>query len=181
MWSGRNTCSSIPRECLHKIGPVGSRSNILMDKYKPRMEALVSTGNRKLKYSKCTKLDISYWVIWYNRNKIYHEGIRDNIMDTVVFINAYSLEIQQVGESTILTPTQVCDRWEPPEDNIVKVNFDATDQQNLNKVVSGIIIRNSEGLVMASCIYQRLNVTSLTMAKMRACLQVVVFADELGF
>ncbi|MBA0842524.1 hypothetical protein Goarm_002344 [Gossypium armourianum] len=137
MWSGGNACSSIPGVCLHKIGPVGSRSNILMDKHKPRMEAL---------------------------------GIRDKIKDVVVFINAYSLEIQQVGESTILTPTQVCDRWEPPDDNIVKVNFDAADQQNLNKAIFGIILRNSEGLVMASCIYQWLNVTSPSMAETRACL-----------
>ncbi|MBA0873003.1 hypothetical protein Goshw_025177, partial [Gossypium schwendimanii] len=70
-----------------------------------------------------TKPDLSYWAIWYNRNRIYHKGIRDKIRDMVVFINAYSLEIQQVGESTKLTPTQVCDKWEPPDDNIVKVNF----------------------------------------------------------
>lgn len=42
----------------------------------------------------CRKLAISYWALWFTRNKLYHEGIRDSVHDMVSFINAYFLETE---------------------------------------------------------------------------------------
>ncbi|MBA0763154.1 hypothetical protein Gotri_012659, partial [Gossypium trilobum] len=53
----------------------------------------------------------------------------------------------------------------PPNGESVKENFDASYQQHLNRSISGVIVRNNEGLVMASCIYPVENVLDLTMVK----------------
>lgn len=96
------------------------------------------------------------------------------------FIKAYILEIEQLREISKFKHNIYCDIWEPPKGDIVKINFDATYCQQSNKSISGIIIRN-KGLVMASCIYPWKNILNSTMAEARACLQAVIFTEELGF
>ncbi|PPS13891.1 hypothetical protein GOBAR_AA06690 [Gossypium barbadense] len=74
----------------------------------------------------CRKLAISFWALWYNRNKIYYEGVRDRVQDVVRFINAYLMEIDQLNNllHSISTPEQTA--WEPLEGDAIKFNFDAS-------------------------------------------------------
>ncbi|MBA0632672.1 hypothetical protein Godav_001367 [Gossypium davidsonii] len=69
--------------------------------------------------------------------------------------------------------------WQPPRGNVIKINFDASFNQNYHKSISGIIAQNKEGLVMASCTYPWENISDLTMAEARACLQAVVIIKKL--
>ncbi|MBA0662412.1 hypothetical protein Goklo_006541, partial [Gossypium klotzschianum] len=119
--------------------------------------------------------------LWYNRNKVLHEGIRKWVQDTVVFINGYYLKIEQLGELSGVMQRPKFDSWELSESDVIKINFDAFYHQKLHKSSSGIIARNKEGLVMATCIYPWENVLNPILAKVRACLQVVIFTKELGF
>ena len=42
-------------------------------------------------------------------------------------------------------------RWRPPSVELVKINFDGMVFANENKYGIGMVIRNDEGLVLASC------------------------------
>ncbi|MBA0803183.1 hypothetical protein Gohar_013425, partial [Gossypium harknessii] len=63
----------------------------------------------------------------------------------------------------------------------LKKNFDASYQGHQNRSISSIIIRNNEGLVMASCVYPVANVRDLTMIEAWVCFQAVTFIEKLGF
>ncbi|MFQ6623650.1 hypothetical protein Gotur_003347 [Gossypium turneri] len=82
----------------------------------------------------------------------------------------------EVIKTKIATNTNV---WQPPRGNVIKINFDASFNQNYHRSISGIIARNKEGLVMASCTYLFENTSNPTMAEARACLQAM--AEEIGF
>lgn len=63
----------------------------------------------------------------------------------------------------------------------MKVNFDASFQQTTKKSVQGVLIRNYEGLIMGACTYPIDHILDPTMVKVRACLQALQFAEDLGF
>lgn len=46
----------------------------------------------------CKIRSIAYWAIWYNRNKLYHERIREQAHEVVGFIMAYYAETTILGE-----------------------------------------------------------------------------------
>lgn len=73
----------------------------------------------------CIILAISFWALWYNRNKIYHEGIKERDQDIVGFINAYNLEIEQLGKLSITLDNPSVSVWEPLEGEVIKFIFDA--------------------------------------------------------
>ncbi|MBA0869676.1 hypothetical protein Goshw_001385 [Gossypium schwendimanii] len=39
---------------------------------------------------------ISYWAIWYAKNKIVHEGVRQSVQELIVFIKASPSELEAV-------------------------------------------------------------------------------------
>lgn len=103
---------------------------------------------------------ISFWAIWFNRNRIYHEGQTPNEQEVISFINAYLSENDFI-EGVFMTRTMPKKiKWEPPDRNIIKINFDASFQQSLNISKAGIIARNKNGLIMAACIYPFLNIST---------------------
>ncbi|KAK5812224.1 hypothetical protein PVK06_027645 [Gossypium arboreum] len=61
----------------------------------------------------------------------------------------------------------------PPEESIVKINFDASFQQITNSTILGIIIQDHEGLIMRACTYPIKNVLDPAMAEASACQQAV--------
>ncbi|XP_016690590.1 uncharacterized protein [Gossypium hirsutum] len=153
-----------------------------------------STTNRESNWKKWLALEfenysneackiraISFWALWYNCNRISHEGIRERAHEIVRFINAYYSEITQMGE--ILKNRQETKRfvWEPPVDDAVKINFDASFNQHSRRSCSLVIARNKEGLVMASCTYSWENISDPVIAEAMACLQAVTMAEEIGF
>ncbi|MBA0549325.1 hypothetical protein Golob_020361 [Gossypium lobatum] len=130
---------------------------------------------------KCRTLMISFWAIWFNRNRIYHEGQTPNEQEVISFINAYLSENDFI-EGVFMTRTMPKNiKWEPPDRNLIKINFDASFQQSLNISKAGIIARNKNGLIMAACIYPFLNISTPELPKAWACLHAVTFGEELGF
>ncbi|KAK8557234.1 hypothetical protein V6N13_013509 [Hibiscus sabdariffa] len=63
----------------------------------------------------------------------------------------------------------------------VKVNFDASFNQSLLQSVSGIVIRNSDGLLMAADSFPNSHVVSPEMAEALACEQALTLSKDLGF
>lgn len=44
-------------------------------------------------------------------------------------------------------------RWEPPQGNKIKVNFDASLQRDSPRSITGIVIQNRDGLTVGACAY----------------------------
>lgn len=73
-------------------------------------------------------LVVSYWAVWYNRNKLEHEGIKDNVGQVIRFIRAYIVEIKFLNQDFIVKPLPTKATWEPPKNHQFKINFDASLQ-----------------------------------------------------
>ncbi|KAA3463976.1 reverse transcriptase [Gossypium australe] len=135
----------------------------------------------KLNIEACKIRSIAYWAIWYNRNKLYHEGVREHVNDVIGFIKAYYSEISCIGERLRTTNESTAPVWKPPANDIIKINFDASFNRLTRCSNSGIIARNKEGLTMAACTFPWENIPNPVMAEARACLQAIIMAEEMGF
>lgn len=93
--------------------------------------------------------------------------------EIVRFVKAYCIEIATLG--VILRQIQVADssEWKPPENDIIKINFDASFNYHTK--------RSCSGLVMAACTFPWENIADSAMAEARACLQAITMAEEMGF
>ncbi|KAH1038634.1 hypothetical protein J1N35_040377 [Gossypium stocksii] len=94
---------------------------------------------------------IHLWAIWYNKNKIFHKGKTVLKRDIVGFINAYYAETTHIGELIKCINEINNIMWQQPKGDIIKINFDMSFNQNQHSSMSGIVVRNKNGLVMASC------------------------------
>ncbi|MBA0679757.1 hypothetical protein Goari_011509, partial [Gossypium aridum] len=41
---------------------------------------------------------ISYWALWYNPSKAYHEGVRKRVHEVLAFISAYISEMEKLED-----------------------------------------------------------------------------------
>ncbi|KAA3469009.1 reverse transcriptase [Gossypium australe] len=109
----------------------------------------------------CEVKAIVYWALWYNRNKVRHEGVRGHVRDILAFIKAYHTEVSSLRVFTIQTTS---------------IHKEVTKRS-----ISGIIARNKDGLVMAACTCPWDNIPDPTTAEARACLQAIDMAEGMGF
>ncbi|KAL4272913.1 hypothetical protein GQ457_13G017030 [Hibiscus cannabinus] len=72
-------------------------------------------------------------------------------------------------------------RWSLPASGIIKINFDTSFLSSTKEAFSGIVARNSTGLIMAACIIPHSDVNDAFVAEAKACESAVLFAIELGF
>ncbi|KAK5825275.1 hypothetical protein PVK06_020089 [Gossypium arboreum] len=131
--------------------------------------------------SMCKKTTIIYRALWHNRIKIYHEGVRKSMHELLAFINTYILETKKLEDIAIPMQNPKVSKWEPPNGENVKANFDASFYQQSNRSISRILIRNKEGLVIATFTHSNKHMIGSTMEKVQACLQSLTFAEELSF
>ncbi|KAA3481719.1 reverse transcriptase [Gossypium australe] len=73
------------------------------------------------------------------------------------------------------------DFWRPPKAEQVKANFDAAFSQQYMIAIAGIIIRNHEGFVIGAYTYPLGRIKDPTTTEVKACLQAVIFGEEMGF
>ncbi|KAH1082239.1 hypothetical protein J1N35_022000 [Gossypium stocksii] len=112
---------------------------------------------------------------------IYHEGAGQNAFGIIAFIKAYITENDNLEEVSTTMQTPVDRKWGPPIGTVMKLNFDAAFHQHTNISISGIIARNTEGQIMAACTHLNEYVMDSTVAEAPACLQSLIFAEDLGF
>ncbi|KAK9035311.1 hypothetical protein V6N11_077353 [Hibiscus sabdariffa] len=126
-------------------------------------------------------LVITYWAIWYAKNKLIYKGSICSIPATSTFIQAFILEIESLVVVSAPKPVPKDVKWFPPDNNSIKINFDASFNISTNSSVTGIVARNFQGLVMAACTFSHSAVTDAFTAEALACETAVTFVSDLGF
>ena len=71
-------------------------------------------------------------------------------------------------------------RWKPPDQGVYKVNYDGAISTQQAKVGIGVVIRNEDGVVMASMSQQLPLPTTVAMVEALAARKAIEFALELG-
>lgn len=74
---------------------------------------------------KCKMWGIIFWVVWHNRNIIYHERAHQNAFGVIAFVKAYVQKLENLNRVMSTIQQSVIFRWEPPIGDIINVNFDA--------------------------------------------------------
>ena len=122
------------------------------------------------------------WSLWQRRNKLridlpYHP-LNQVGPHSTKFLQDYldSQDTQTPSNSTTL-PTQ---SWTPPNTNSFKANFDGAVFNNSNSTGVGVIIRDSNGEVIAAMFERILLPTTMMEVEMLACRRAVTFAIEVG-
>ncbi|KAK9010599.1 hypothetical protein V6N11_043480 [Hibiscus sabdariffa] len=123
---------------------------------------------------------VTFWAVWYSRNKLIHEGISPSVPESLSFIQAFIRECGSLISFAVVEPTTPRRRWSAPALNFVKCNFDSAFDVHCNESIFGFLCRNSEWLIMVVGVVPHRNVADAFMAEALACLQAVLFAIELG-
>ncbi|GMI98381.1 hypothetical protein like AT2G04420 [Hibiscus trionum] len=91
------------------------------------------------------------------------------------------MDIQLVSSrSTAFEPCSYI-RWSAPVDPFVKVNVDASFNNNTKSAYMGVVIRNIEGFILGACSTISYQIPSPFAAKARAIIQGLRLALDLGF
>ena len=88
----------------------------------------------------------------------------------------HSVQEQPRNQTTLPHPTH----WLPPLPSVYKVNFDGATFPDIASVGLGVVVRDSEGLVIAA-LSERLHLPPTVAAlEALACRRSILFAIELG-
>ncbi|KAK8652504.1 hypothetical protein V6N13_126535 [Hibiscus sabdariffa] len=126
-------------------------------------------------------LMVSYWVVWFTRNKVVHENIVPSVTDSVAFVRSFLVECGSISTNERAISSFQPIVWEAPPDNIVKFNFDATYDSHRKRAISGVIGRDKARNILASCVVLHNNVVDALMAESLACFQSIRFVKDLVF
>ncbi|KAL9691218.1 hypothetical protein QQ045_011637 [Rhodiola kirilowii] len=92
---------------------------------------------------------VALWFMWYHRNKVFHEG------DTLSPITATNRIIRLHNEfcrdnrGILQCVSPVGLSWQKPKAGFVKINCDASWNEEEKKGGIGVVLRGSDGVVMA--------------------------------
>ncbi|GMI72452.1 hypothetical protein HRI_000914500 [Hibiscus trionum] len=124
---------------------------------------------------------MTIWAVWTYRNKRMHDNCNQRPKDVAHFIKQYLCEIDASRTHISKKAATQSESWIPPPMNYVKVNYDDSFQSVEKKSFSGVIIRNTQGLIMAAGSYPNSLVPNPEVAEALACRHAVTLAMELGF
>ncbi|KAK9024743.1 hypothetical protein V6N11_004899 [Hibiscus sabdariffa] len=127
------------------------------------------------------ELAVTYWAVWFSRNKLVHEGYKSSIYEVSSFITTFICEQDSICMPNGNTRPIVVPRWEAPQEAAVKINFDSAFSCHSWSATSGIGARDNEGFILTACVFPHSNVSDAFVAEALACLQAVHFAKDMGF
>ena len=123
-------------------------------------------------------------MVWNQRNKV---RVNQQAVPLLQVAEQVKQKLAQFRADWQYTELQVMDSniggssWSSPQDGLVKINFDRAIFSESNQSGVGVVIRDNNGAVLASCsekihqAYKPDKVEALT------ALKAVTFAHELGF
>ncbi|KAK8653045.1 hypothetical protein V6N13_127065 [Hibiscus sabdariffa] len=145
--------------------------------YKTWLTTLFNSLNKEQR----TLVVIAYWALWFARNQLLHEGKRQSIAGISAFVSAHIAKLNVIAALRLPSTTLSPSSWSSPASGIIKFNFDTAFILSKKEAFSGVIARNSPGLILAACILPHVVIDDAFIAEARACEAVVNFTIELGF
>ncbi|KAK5824516.1 hypothetical protein PVK06_019291 [Gossypium arboreum] len=115
---------------------------------------IIRSGKESLQ---CQIFVCALWAIWTERNKWIPERQRKTGLKVADFVRNYICELDGL-RNVLLAKMMERERWKPPENPFVKINFDSAYKKDENRSCSGIVIKDSDGRVLGSRIVLNKNV-----------------------
>ena len=121
------------------------------------------------------------WTIWFRRNTIRVNPTGFPIDQVLQWAIDSLLEFRAAQPRKQPTPPRPLAKWSPPVEEYYKVNFDGAVFRDEEKAGIGVIIRNSQGMVMAS-LSQKISLPQ-TVVELETLVatRAIEFSIELGF
>ncbi|XVF06903.1 hypothetical protein REPUB_Repub06bG0091300 [Reevesia pubescens] len=139
----------------------------------------LSSSVKRMNQKQIQSLLLTCWALWMSRNRELHGEDRRSLMAIIEFINKYQNELNDVQTSPPLD--EPGSEWVPPSMNYVKVNFDASMQEQQGRCGIGVVIQNHTGQIMAVGAFKMEHVTTIFLADAIAARKALEFASDLGF
>lgn len=73
------------------------------------------------------------------------------------------------------------DLWRPPDEGVIKLNFDASFQKEAKIATTVVLARDSTGPILGAETYLFEDVVDAFVAEARACERALIYATEMGF
>ncbi|KAL4369617.1 hypothetical protein GQ457_05G031680 [Hibiscus cannabinus] len=134
-----------------------------------------------LSIDKHKEIAIILWAIWFSRNKFVHEGVNQIPISVATFVQSYLVKLKGLSANLAHHRSHYEAHWSPSPDLFVKLNFDGSFYLQAKKSWSGLIIRDSVELILASAYHSNSDINSAFEAEALAAVQGLDFAKDLGF
>ncbi|PPD74547.1 hypothetical protein GOBAR_DD28528 [Gossypium barbadense] len=113
------------------------------------------------------------------RNRCIHERKKVTTLETTGFVRSYLRELDGLKVVLPIKP-KVEELWKPPKSPFVKINFDVTFRKEEHKSCSGIVVRDSEGMVLGSRVVHNGWVALVFAVEATVCSQGLQMGLDLG-
>ena len=125
-------------------------------------------------------------MVWNQRNKVH---VNQQAVPLLQVAEQVKQKLAQFRADWQNTEVQVMDSnsniggssWSSPQDGLVKINFDRAIFSESNQSGVGVVIRDNNGAVLASCSEKIHQAYKPDKVEALAALKAVTFAHELGF
>lgn len=146
-----------------------------------RFSDLVSFVLSKTSPNMATLFSMVVWCIWVRRNKIREGQQVWDVGDTVKRARDLLQEFWDVDSHQYRSATTwAVTKWQPPPSCLFKINFDGAVFANLGWVGLGVVIRDSEGQILAA-LKQKIHLPwSVDMVEALAARQALTFSQEIS-
>ncbi|KAK9030526.1 hypothetical protein V6N11_031951 [Hibiscus sabdariffa] len=180
--SSSETLEHLLRDCyfvleLHNALDVSISQSADTDDWFTWLAVLFCSLNESVKM----RLIVSYWAVWFTRNKVVHENVVPSVSECVAFCRSFLADCGSFPTDARANTAHQPVAWEAPPVNVFKFNFDAAYDSQGKRTMVGVIGRDNAGNIVASCVAPFSNVADVLVAESLACLQAVRYAKDLGF
>ena len=124
------------------------------------------------------------WLIWTQRNRLRLNKAAVNSHQIAATAKDHIVEFAQTYTTPLfprVTTTPPQTRWRPPHLDLVKINCDGATFKAQNKSGVGVVIRDRNGMVLASMAKQIPQLYTALEIEAMAASTALSFASQLGF
>ena len=124
---------------------------------------------------------MSAWLIWMRRNKLRSNEATQPCSKIGQLALSLLAEFQQGKQGRVAEKQVGLVRWQPPAENSIKANFDGAVFGEEQAAGIGVVLRDSEGQVLAALSEKVRLPATVEVLEMMAARRSALFARELGF
>ena len=156
-------------------------TGIKIPKLHPQSWTLDLVDGTKVSQADACVICCGAWAIWTERNTRRHGEAGRTIAQSVKWVTDTVMDLVMAGKENLVKAPKVKAKWSPPENGVIKVNVDASFDENTNQGSSGLVIRDSFGnLLRAQALWYEFAASSMAM-EAEAIRDGVRMALERGF